>query len=105
MFTPIPLTIYLVSAAIVFTTYHAIPTALERMEARKHGFGSIPTSQAFTFFIRWCGNDHGVMAIVMGMIAFGVQPNHVMGWTICISQSLVAVISFLSWVTIRKASL
>ena len=95
--------VYVLASAITFLSYQVIPNALEANKDND-SIGSIVHSAIFTSFVRFCGVDHAVMALLM----FGMHSGWFMGapwvWnTIAFSSSCVAVVSAISAITIRRA--
>ena len=106
MMTTLQAAILLSGSVVVFLSYQIIPASYERLAFRPEGakgFLTIMQSQIGRLFIRYCGIDHLVMALVMAGPALGlVKPSSTAIWVVCASEWIVAIVSFLSAVAIRK---
>jgi hypothetical protein len=96
---------FFLAACVTFLSYQYIPAQLEHT-AHSGKSGAIVRSVEFTLFVRMCGTDHLLMAFAMcaGPL-FGAIIPHWLMWVLVVSAWLVAAISAISAVVIRRASL
>lgn len=96
------------AAFVTFASYQSIPSDYERIAHRPDGsntFMAIMRSLTGRMFIRWCGIDHMIMGCIMAGIWLGViKPTDTMRWVLVGSAAIVALVSVLSAVAIRKAT-
>jgi hypothetical protein len=102
MFTELQWWLFGLSSCITFACYHGIPNALHRTSIE--GASQAAKSGAFETFVRLCGTDHMVMLVGMyAMTAGWGGAGSPMSWAVVVSSMLVAAISLISWIVIRRA--
>ena len=101
MFDTLQGVLFFAFATITFLSYQSIPRNIGAVEDAN----PLVRHDVFTLFVRVCGLDHLVMAVGMVGMSFGVFHNHdAVAWTLVISAAIVAAISAMSAVVIRKAA-
>lgn len=103
MFTDFQWVLFAVSSLVTFFCYQGIPNAIH--SASIESTARSAKSGAFELFVRFCGTDHLVMLICMFSLSAGwAEPGGLASWMMVISAGAVAVVSFVSWLIIRRGN-